>query len=56
MHYVAAGLAVLVLAAIATSPADASGKRRKDSANTIYCNSGKHVDNSMKCKEFGGKN
>jgi hypothetical protein len=45
-------LAVLAVAMLVTTPADA---RTRDKSNSGYCKSGAHVGNMGKCKENGGK-
>ena len=47
-------LACLIAVASIAIPLAASA-RLKDNANSGFCKSGKHVTNTAKCKENGGK-
>ena len=54
MRFVASLLAALAVIALTAEPSAAEGKRKKDSATGVYCQSGKHVTDASKCKENGG--
>lgn len=46
-------LAFVLIAALATSPAQARGKHHNVSSSSAYCANGKHVNDIKECKKNG---